>query len=114
MSSSNQFTLLNPITNAEIWDAVKSIGPQKVLGPDGLTSFFFRHYWDTVGPKVISLVKTFFYSGQLDPNLNETHIILIPKKDSPKEPPISDPSAYVTLSLNYYQAYCASTAALLG
>uniref|UniRef100_A0A803P1J6 Reverse transcriptase zinc-binding domain-containing protein n=1 Tax=Cannabis sativa TaxID=3483 RepID=A0A803P1J6_CANSA len=41
---------------------------------------FFPHHWDIVGADVISLVKEFFGSEEMRCGLNDTNLVLIPKK----------------------------------
>jgi hypothetical protein len=57
------------------------IGPLKVPGPDGFLARFFQ--WNSVVFKedVIRAVKEFLLSGTMPQGLNDTAIILIPKKD---------------------------------
>ncbi|KAL7106274.1 hypothetical protein ACP275_07G101800 [Erythranthe tilingii] len=58
-------TLMGPILNSEIKDALFDISDDKAQGPDGFTAHFFKHSWDTVGPFLTETVKEFFRSGSL-------------------------------------------------
>ena len=71
------------ITDTEIKDAVFSINPEKAPGPDGMTSLFYQKFWNVVGKDVISMVRVFFETGELDERLNQTNICLIPKNERP-------------------------------
>jgi hypothetical protein len=45
---------------------------------------FFRRNWDTMKLDVIRGVKSFFDTGHMPPAVNETAIVLLPKKDDPE------------------------------
>lgn len=49
-------------------------------GPDGMTPAFFQKHWEIVGMDVVELVSQFFLTGNMVQGLNETNIVLIPKK----------------------------------
>lgn len=56
-------TLLNPISDDELWKAVNGIGMMKAPGTDGFHAVFYQKCWDVVGPLIIRLVKDFFMNG---------------------------------------------------
>lgn len=70
-------------TDLEIFKGIRDIGPHKSLGPNGMTGLFFEHYWPIVGPEVTAMIKSFFLRGFISFEINHSHIILIPKIDSP-------------------------------
>ena len=45
----------------------------------GFLGFFFKQYWQIVGPQVIIATQSFFREGWLLKQLNHTFITLIPK-----------------------------------
>lgn len=69
------------------------MGPNKAPGPDGLTARFFTWDWDFVGSRVVKIISEFFESESLPNSLNDTLIVLNPKKEKPSQtthfPPIS-------------------------
>ncbi|CAA7055147.1 unnamed protein product [Microthlaspi erraticum] len=71
------------------WEEVRaacfSIHPGKAPGPDGFSACFFQSNWSTVKEKVTTEIQAFFTSGTLPPNINTTHVRLIPKITSPKK-----------------------------
>ncbi|KAL5571536.1 hypothetical protein UlMin_021133 [Ulmus minor] len=67
----------------EIRRVVFNMGNFKAPGPDGMTSLFYKSYWQTVGGDVIALVQDFFRSNRFLPELNYSNIVLIPKTDKP-------------------------------
>lgn len=71
------------LEEGEIWQAVRSIGPLKASGPDGFTAIFYQKYWDVVKSDVVKMSRSFFENGFLSRQMNHSHIVLIPKGESP-------------------------------
>ncbi|GJY63106.1 putative RNA-directed DNA polymerase, eukaryota, reverse transcriptase zinc-binding domain protein [Tanacetum coccineum] len=71
------------VTDAEIKEAIFSMGNDKAPGPDGYTAAFFKEAWDIVVIDVTRVVREFFVNGRLLKELNHTIIALIPKVSSP-------------------------------
>lgn len=69
----------------EIRPAVWGIGSLKSPGSDGMTSLFYKQYWDIVGADVVEMVQNFFRRGYVLSTLNHSFIILIPKIDHPTD-----------------------------
>ena len=53
----------------------------KTPGLDGMPHLFFQHFWPTVGNVVTKTVLDFLNPGIIPPKFNETHIVLVPKKE---------------------------------
>ncbi|KAH7863586.1 hypothetical protein Vadar_019513 [Vaccinium darrowii] len=73
--------LVRTITREEVKLAAFQMGPLKAPGSDGFPGIFYQTYWDTVGEDVFSAVQSFFNEGIMLKEVNQTNIILIPKRD---------------------------------
>lgn len=82
MTAQNE-ELMRPIVEEEVKEALFQIHPDKSPGPDGMTPDFFQKYWEIVGSDVVEMVRHFFLTGDMTQGLNETNIVLIPKKKNP-------------------------------
>ncbi|KAL0799496.1 hypothetical protein Bca101_054671 [Brassica carinata] len=71
-------------SDSEVEAAARSINGGKAPGPDGFSATFYQSYWHIVGGDVTRDIMSFFTSGQLHPQQNETHIRLIPKITGPR------------------------------
>jgi hypothetical protein len=75
--------LLAEFTREEVYEAIKSMPPQKAPGPDGYTADFYQIHWDTVGGEVSEAALHFFNTVFMDASINATNIVLIPKNCNP-------------------------------
>lgn len=85
LSNSDTENLLSDITLQEIYEILKNMNPSKSPSPDGLTSHFFTTFWPQLGNHITLMIKKIFANGHLPHFLNETYIILIPKKEQPTQ-----------------------------
>jgi hypothetical protein len=68
---------------AEIFLAISELGLNKSSGPDGMTSLFYKTYWQIVRSSVVASVQSFFRGGFMLKEFNHTNIALIPKLENP-------------------------------
>jgi hypothetical protein len=50
-------------------------------GPGWVSNKFFQKNWEVLKSDVVKAVKIFFDSGTMPPRVNETTIVLLPKKN---------------------------------
>lgn len=74
--------LLKPISEEEVKEALFNMHSDKAPGPDGMTPAFYQKNWVVVGNDIVELVRNFFTTGALLSEMNDTNIVLIPKKST--------------------------------
>ncbi|XP_022019087.1 uncharacterized protein LOC110919116 [Helianthus annuus] len=75
--------MVRSVTSGEVKLAMFSIGNDKAPSPNGYTAAFFKHAWQIIGQDISCAIIDFFSSGKLLRELNNTLIVLIPKKPTP-------------------------------
>jgi hypothetical protein len=73
--------LCREYSDEKISDALFQIGLIKAPGPDGFPARFLQKNWETMKVDVIRGVRRFFETEHMPPAVNQTVIVLIPKKD---------------------------------
>lgn len=81
VSESQNAALVAELSFEEFEDAIKQMHPDKASGPDGLNPGFFQHFWVLLGPEIFNCCKQWLQSCSFPAELNDTNIVLIPKKD---------------------------------
>ena len=62
----------------EIKTTLFQMAPIKASEPDGMNAHFYQKYWHVVGDTVVNVVLDFLKFGHMVPEINHTHIVLIP------------------------------------
>lgn len=77
------------LTSIPSQDEVKAIvfamDRESVPDLDGFGGIFYVKCWETVGQEVTMAIQTFFLKYYLSTGLNSSNVILLPKKDIPKQ-----------------------------
>ncbi|XVE49462.1 hypothetical protein DITRI_Ditri01bG0084300 [Diplodiscus trichospermus] len=76
--------LVSEFTLEEVKEALFSMHPDKAPGPDGMNPAFYQRMWDIVGKDITDACLQFLNGCFLPEGLNDTNIILIPKKECPE------------------------------
>ena len=63
----------------EVKAALFQMGPTKTPRHDGMNALFYQKFWQIVRDDVTDAVLDFLNSGNMLPEINYTHIMLIPK-----------------------------------
>lgn len=71
--------LLEPYIEGEIKRALFQMCATKVPDIDGFSALFFQKYWEVVKGKVLNACLSILNGDIIDPALNETLIVLVPK-----------------------------------
>ena len=85
VSAAMNHMLVGDFTADECRRALKQMYPFKAQGLDSMPPLFFKHFWPTCGEVVTKMVLDFLNLRIVDPNFNDTHIVLIPKIQEPKK-----------------------------
>lgn len=73
--------LVADLTFEEFEIATKQMHPDKASGPDGLNPAFFQHFWGMLGREVFSCCKEWLRDFSFPVEINDTNLVLIPKKE---------------------------------
>lgn len=73
------------ISFLEVQSAVFQMGASKAPCPDRLNGLVYHQNWEEIKMEVFEEVKQFFDTGHLNPELNRTHITIIPKVKNPRK-----------------------------
>nr|CCA66036.1 hypothetical protein [Beta vulgaris subsp. vulgaris] len=75
-----------PFRREEVSAALAQMHPNKAPGPDGMNALFYQHFWDTIGEDVTTKVLNMLNNVDNIGAVNQTHIVLIPKKKHCESP----------------------------
>lgn len=78
--------LVELYTEEDVLAALNQMHPLKAPGPDGIPALFFVKFWSIVKADLIPMVLDILNNGVSPRPINHTHIVLIPKTNSPATP----------------------------
>lgn len=67
-----------------MFNTIKSVKGDKYLGPDGFSIAFLQRCWDIIKGDLMQVMKEFYYTKEFYEHLNNTFIVVIPKKGQQK------------------------------
>lgn len=76
--------LTEEFTREEVKEAIFAMHPDKSPGPDGMNPAFFQHFWSIIGNDVTQACLNILSSQIIPSRLNDTIVVLIPKKKHPE------------------------------
>jgi hypothetical protein len=79
ISDKENVLLCSILVEAEVLEALTSLGPTKASGPDGFIAIFYKKYWHLIKKEVLVCVDKFFSNHCLLREQNKSFIALIPK-----------------------------------
>ena len=82
-----------PFFENEIHSALMEMNGDKAFGPDGFTMAFWQSCWDFVKVKILEMFKEFHEQSSFLKSLNNTFLVLIPRKGERLIQEILDPLA---------------------
>ncbi|GMI64491.1 hypothetical protein HRI_000118400 [Hibiscus trionum] len=75
--------LMEKFTKDDVLEAVRSMGPLKAAGDDGLGVIFYQRFWHILGDEVATFCISAAEGNEDLAAINRTHIVLIPKVNDP-------------------------------
>ncbi|XP_074314431.1 uncharacterized protein LOC141649645 [Silene latifolia] len=76
--------LTRPYSIAEIERVISNMGSLKAPGPDGFQALFYQKHWPLIEQSLCEMVLKALEGKGMPAGLNDTHLVLIPKVDTPE------------------------------
>lgn len=76
-------SLVKPFVMEEFSHALSEMHKDKALGPDGMNPGFYKRFWHLCGEEVFHASQSWLQQEYFPSYLNDTNIVLIPKKHNP-------------------------------
>ncbi|KAJ9683534.1 hypothetical protein PVL29_019210 [Vitis rotundifolia] len=77
--------LERPFTEDEIHAALMEMNGDKAPGPDGFTLAFWQSCWEFIKEEILEMFKEFYEHSSFLKSLNNTFLVLIPKKSGAED-----------------------------
>ena len=78
--------LAAPFRREEVILALSQMHPNKSPGPDGMNALFYQSFWNFIGEDVVDKIMLFLNNVEDISAINQTHLVLIPKKKHCESP----------------------------
>lgn len=85
ISSSDRSMIERRFSEEEVWNVLSGMRGGKAPGPNGFSISFFQKCWDIVKKDFMDVIDEFYYSKEFYEHLNDTFLVLIPKRHDAKE-----------------------------
>jgi exonuclease III len=85
VTAEEALALESPCTKEEILSVLKGFKKEKSPGPDGWSVELYLHFFDIMGQDLLDVVEDARLRGVINPLLNSTFLVLIPKSNHPKQ-----------------------------
>ncbi|XP_073118526.1 uncharacterized protein [Henckelia pumila] len=79
IDKADNFSMLAPISEKEVFDSVCSLHEDSAAGPDGFSAGFYRKCWDIIKEDLTEAIRDCWARAPLPRSFSATTIILIPK-----------------------------------
>jgi hypothetical protein len=84
VTTEEALALESPCTKEELLAVLKGFKKEKSPGPDGWSVELYLHFFDIMGQDLLDVVEDARTRGVINPQLNNTYIVLIPKSNLPR------------------------------
>lgn len=74
--------LVSEVTFEEFTAAMSLMHPDKASGLDGLNSAFYQNFWKVIEKEVFDCCKNWLQGNSFPADLNNTNVIIIPKREN--------------------------------
>ena len=71
---------MRPFSEKEVWAAIKGLNGERSPRPNGIPVFFYRDFWDLVGPDVTPTFEEFYQENCGMERINKSHLFLLLKR----------------------------------
>ena len=75
-----------PFSEAEVQAALLDLNGDKAPSPDGFTLAFWQNCWDFAKEEILDMFKEFYEQNVFLKSLNDTFLVLLPKKGGAEDP----------------------------
>ncbi|RVW30881.1 Retrovirus-related Pol polyprotein from transposon TNT 1-94 [Vitis vinifera] len=97
-------TLELPFTEGEVQTTLMEMNGDKAAGPNGFSLFFWQRCWDFVKEEILEMFKEFHDQNMFLKSINNTFLVLIPKKGGAEDLGDFRPISLLGVSISCWQS----------